>query len=281
LFVSSLYFLHLDSFSSPLSPQTPPPSTSPLLLSAQSLPSATSSSHPWGLPASDPFNGFALRSQIYKELSEFVASPPSNATSRIIFDDISNSYDGAQNLTMFHEHMTQATFCPQPAGDSPSRRAIYEALLLGCIPVIFRERSYGRLFPSTPEINDMSRYTVYVDENDLIANGVSLIERLEAVSEVDIRRMRRHIQRIASRLQWSIPEEEEWLPAPGHALPAGVPIFNATANAEQAELHPPHADAFSTLLNELAAIRDGDWVQGVARDLRKGMQSFGRAPTTV
>jgi hypothetical protein len=177
--------------------------------------------------------------------------------------------------------MTQATFCPQPAGDSPSRRAIYEALLLGCIPVIFRERSYGRLFPSTPEINDMSRYTIYVDENDMINGGASLIERLEAVSPVEIRRMRRHIQRIAPRLQWSLPDEEEWLPAPGQTLPAGVPIFNQTAAIELAESHPPHQDAFSTLLKELAAIRDGDWVPGVARDLRKGMQQFGRPATTV
>jgi hypothetical protein len=32
-----------------------------------------------------------------------------------------------------------------PAGDSPSRRAFYEAIQLGCIPVIFREKSYGRV----------------------------------------------------------------------------------------------------------------------------------------
>ncbi|GAA6029995.1 hypothetical protein JCM8097_009206 [Rhodosporidiobolus ruineniae] len=240
---------------------------------------AAAASHPWGLPASDPFNGFALRGALYKQFSDYVASSSSDpAAPKILFDDITNSWDGAQNLTLFHEHMAQAVFCPQPAGDSPSRRAIYEALLLGCIPVIFRERSYGRLFPSSPDINDLSKYTVYVDENDLI-NGVgpSLVDRLAAISLVEIRRKQRHIHRIAPRLQWSMPDgEEEFLPAPGAQLPPGTRVFNATKAAEEEKAHPPHADAFTTLLKELAAIRDGDWVLGVARDLRKGMKSFGR-----
>ncbi|BGP13220.1 hypothetical protein JCM10213_005010 [Rhodosporidiobolus nylandii] len=238
---------------------------------------AAAASHPWGLPASDPFNGFALRSALYKQFSDYVASPPPDAKSRIIFDDITNSFDGAQNLTMFHEHMVQAVFCPQPAGDSPSRRAIYEALLLGCIPVIFRERAYGRLFPSSPDINDMSRYTVYIDENDMInSSGPSLVERLEAISPAEIRKMQRHIHKIAPMLQWSLPEEEEWIPQPGVELPAGTPTFNATAAAEQERLVPSQPDAFTTLLKELAAIRDGEYVPGVAKDLRRGMQQFGR-----
>ncbi|GAA5974127.1 hypothetical protein JCM11641_003450 [Rhodosporidiobolus odoratus] len=239
---------------------------------------AAAASHPWGLPASDPFNGFALRASLYKQFSDYVASPPPDATSRIVFDDITNSFDGAQNLTMFHEHMSQATFCPQPAGDSPSRRAFYESLLLGCIPVIFRERSYGRLFPSSPEINELSRYTVHIDENDMINNhGPSLVQRLEAISPVEIRRMQKHIRRIAPKLQWALPEEEQWFPQPGQDLPAGTPIFNLTqAKEQEIRLGPSQPDAFSTLLKELAAIRDGEWVPGVARDLRKGMQKFGR-----
>ncbi|GAA5902970.1 hypothetical protein JCM6882_009659 [Rhodosporidiobolus microsporus] len=241
---------------------------------------AAAASHPWGLPASDPFNGFALRNSLFKQFSDYVASPSQQDASspHIIFDDITNSFDGAQNLTMFHEHMSQAVFCPQPAGDSPSRRAMYEALLLGCIPVIFRERSYGRLFPSSPDINDMSRYTVYIDENDMINNvGPSLVDRLAAISPVEIRRMQRHIHKIAPRLQWSLPEgEEEWIPRAGLHLPAGTPTFNATKAAAEDAAHPPHADAFTTLLKELAAIKEGEWVPGLARDLRKGMQSFGR-----
>lgn len=180
--------------------------------------------------------------------------------------------------------MAQSIFCPQPAGDSPTRRAIYEAMLLGCIPVIFREKSYGRLFPSSPEINDMSRYTVYVDENEMI-NGVgpTLIQRLEQITPREIHRMQRHIAKIASKLQWSIPEEELYYPLSAHSqnaqpLPEGIPMYNHTISLQQQAEEIPIVDAFTVLLKELETIRSGEWVAGVARDHRKGMKpkAFGK-----
>ncbi|BGP37219.1 hypothetical protein JCM10449v2_001124 [Rhodotorula kratochvilovae] len=241
---------------------------------------AAGASHPWGLPASDPFNGFSLRAALLKEFSDYVEAPPANAKSEILFDNITNSVDGAQNLTLFHEHMAQSVFCPMPAGDSPSRRAFYEALQVGCIPVIFRDRSYGRLFPSSPEINDLAKYTIYVDEAELVAGvGPSLIQRLEAINPVDVRRMQQHIARIAHKLQWSVPDgDEEWLPQGARALPPGVPVWSRAAAAKREEAHPPQMDAFGMLLKELARIRDREWVPGVARDLRKGVtgKAFGR-----
>ncbi|GAA6061178.1 hypothetical protein JCM10212_002391 [Sporobolomyces blumeae] len=241
---------------------------------------AAAASHPWGLPASDPFNGFALRAKLREEFGAFVKSS-GNSTSRIIYDDITNSLDGAQQLELFHEHMEQAVFCPMPAGDSPTRRAIYEALLLGCIPVVFREHSYGRLFPSSPEINDMSKYTVFVEENDLINSvGPSLIERLEAIPASQVRKMQEHIRRIAPSLQWSLPEEELWfdpkMTAPSaQSLPPGRPVFDRQKEIEREEANPPMQDAFETLLKELEKIKRGEWVAGHARDNRRGMKKFG------
>ncbi|GAA5936902.1 hypothetical protein JCM3775_002739 [Rhodotorula graminis] len=248
---------------------------------------AAGAMHPWGQPASDPFNGFALRAALRKEFADYLETRPENATAEILFDDITNSLDGAQNLTLFHEHMAQAKFCPMPAGDSPSRRALYEAVQLGCIPVIFRERSYGRLFPSSPEVNEMSKYSVFVDEADFVAGaGPSLVERLERIPPADVRRMQQHIARIAHKLQWSIPDgPEQWLAPAASAslvkqqrLPDGVPVWNQAAAVEDERAHPPQMDAFGMLLKELARIRDGEWTPGLARDLRRGVttKAFGR-----
>ncbi|BGP29323.1 hypothetical protein JCM10296v2_001062 [Rhodotorula toruloides] len=240
---------------------------------------AASATHPWGLPASDPFNGFALRAVLHKEFKSYVDSPPLNASSQILFDDIKLSVDGAQNLTLFHEHMASATFCPMPAGDSPTRRAFYEAIQLGCIPVIFREKSFGRLLPSSPEINDLTKYTVFVDETEMI-NGVgpSLIDRLQAISPVDVRRKQQHLQRIAHKMQYSIDEEDEqWLEAASTTpAPAGVTKFNRTLELEKEARHPVSLDAFGMILKELRTIKEGKWVPGVAKDLRTGMKTFGR-----
>ncbi|GAA5976880.1 hypothetical protein JCM5350_007276 [Sporobolomyces pararoseus] len=241
---------------------------------------AAAASHPWGLPASDPFNGFALRAKLREEFESFVTFP-GNSSSRILFDDISNSVDGAQQLDLFHEHMEQATFCPMPAGDSPTRRAFYEALLLGCIPVLFREHSYGRLFPSSPEINDMSKYTVFIEENDIVNSiGPSVIEILEQVPASRIRKMQEHIRKITPNLQWSLPDKDLYfdptITAPSaQSLPPGKPVFDLQKEVTREEKNPPMQDAFETLLKELDVIKRGEWKAGRARDNRKGMQKFG------
>ncbi|GAA5894456.1 uncharacterized protein JCM6883_002108 [Sporobolomyces salmoneus] len=241
---------------------------------------AGASSHPWGLPASDPFNGFALRAKLHQDFESFVASP-GNSTSRIMFDNIAKSLDGAQQLELFHDHMEQAVFCPMPPGDSPTRRAFYEALLLGCIPVLFREHSYGRLFPSSPEINDMSKYTIFIEENDIVNSvGPSVIERLEQVSATRIRKMQEHIRKITPKLQWSLPDKDLYfdptVTAPSaQSLPPGQPIFDLEKEIAREEKNPPMQDAFETLLKELETIKRGEWKAGRARDNRKGMQKFG------
>ncbi|KAK4050569.1 hypothetical protein OIO90_005036 [Microbotryomycetes sp. JL221] len=242
---------------------------------------AASATHPWGTALSDPFNGFAVRAALRKEFKAYEERPADEKTSQILFDDIIDAMDGGQNLTMFHEHMTEAVFCLMPAGDSPSRRAFYEAALLGCIPVIFRENSYGRLFPSSPEINDLDKYTVFIEENDLI-NGVgpSVIERLERISPREIHRMQRHLQSIATKLQWSVPKDNEWFPLRDNTplIEAGLPIYNHSRSVKQQLESPQVVDAFHMLIKELDTIRKGQWRAGLARDTRKGVsaQRFGR-----
>ncbi|GAA5923909.1 uncharacterized protein JCM15063_005496 [Sporobolomyces koalae] len=240
---------------------------------------AASTTHPWGASALERFNGFALRAALAKEFTEYNARSERTPTStgpKILYDEITNSMDGAQNLTMFHEHMAQSTFCPMPAGDSPSRRAFFEAVLLGCIPVIFRQHAYGRLLPSSPEINDVTRYTVFVPENDLILEqGPSLIERLRSISTSEIRQKQQHLHSIAAKLQWSIPSQEEWFESDPWVeqserviIPQGAQTFNITRTKEREAILPVTQDAFSMLLRELSTIRGGNWKLGQVEDLR-------------
>ena len=227
---------------------------------------------------SDPFNGFALRGALHKEISGYLSQEPEDQTSKILFDDITNPVDGNQNLTDFHEHMASSVFCAMPAGDSPTRRALYEAVQLGCIPVIFRERSYGRLLPSSAEINDMSKYSVFVEETDLI-NGIGegLIKRLERITPREIHRMQRHIRGIAPKLQWSMPDEEAFFPPGKHSdqETTGRPAYNRTLSLARQNNMGSTVDAFSMLMKELDTIKSGKWVPGMARDKRKGLQPFG------
>ncbi|SCZ92521.1 BZ3500_MvSof-1268-A1-R1_Chr5-2g07939 [Microbotryum saponariae] len=246
---------------------------------------AAAVSHPWGAPASEPFNGFALRQVLQRQFSNYVALPAEQQTSRVIFEDLKVDHDGSQDFEGFHSSMASSVFCPMPAGDSPTRRALYEAALLGCIPVIFRERSYGRLFPSSPEINDLSRWTVYVDEHEMIEGvGQGLIERLEAITPYEIQRLQRHLASIAAGLQWSVLDEDQWYPPArvSHTNPGvynQTSFYNHTKSIEQQRRASPVIDAFSLLVKELEGIRDGTWRAGIARDHRVGKHSkhFGKS----
>ncbi|GAA5887187.1 hypothetical protein JCM16303_002221 [Sporobolomyces ruberrimus] len=242
---------------------------------------AASTTHPWGAPALERFNGFALRAALHKEFSSYNARSDLLSTSpRILYDEITNAMDGSQNLTMFHEHMSNSIFCPMPAGDSPSRRAFFESILLGCIPVIFRQHAYGRLLPSSPTINDVSKYTVFVPENDLIfERKPSLIEKLESIPDKKIKELQKHLHEISPKLQWSIPtsEEEEWFESEPWVpenervqIPQNAKVFNLTRVKEEAvkEKVDTREDAFSMVLKELKCIRDGNWKLGKVEDLR-------------
>lgn len=113
--------------------------------------------------------------------------------------------------------------------------------------------------------------------------GPSLIERLELIEPHEIRRMQRHIRSIAAKLQWSLPEAQEWFPPAPHsqrspAIPDGAPVHNRTLSLTRQRGGAQITDAFVMLLRELESIKSGEWVAGVARDHRKGMtpQRFGK-----
>merc|ERR1712187_993520 len=44
-------------------------------------------------------------------------------------------------IGLYASHMMDSTFCINPAGDTPTRKGIFDALVLGCIPVITDSRS--------------------------------------------------------------------------------------------------------------------------------------------
>jgi hypothetical protein len=57
--------------------------------------------------------------------------------------------------------MHQSQFCLQPPGDSPTRRSFFDAMLAGCIPVIFsKEAAWSQYFHHLP--NDGASYSVYI-----------------------------------------------------------------------------------------------------------------------
>ncbi|CAA0312197.1 unnamed protein product [Arabidopsis thaliana] len=75
------------------------------------------------------------------------------------------------------ELFRDSEFCLQPPGDSPTRKSIFDSLILGCIPVIFDPYSaYYQYTWHLPE--DHRRYSVYINKEDVKLKRVNVIEKL-------------------------------------------------------------------------------------------------------
>lgn len=173
-----------------------------------------------------------------------------DSPTRTKFDNMVH-YQEEGFLTRMYEHMTESVFSLEPAGDTPTRRGFYDVLLNGAIPVVFRNDTYDRLLPSSPEM-DPWLFTVYMDEQEIIDGvGGSVIERLERIPKDEIRRKQEHIQRIARKLQYSRPTED-----------LGLPLDSPTKHTLVRASGEPFdfgEDAFSMILKELDTIRRGEW----------------------
>lgn len=98
---------------------------------------------------------------------------------------------------------SRTVFCPVPAGDSYTRKAIFDSILLGCIPVLFTKGSIiqYRWFMSEEEVDEVS---VYIPMFDVVTKDVDHVAVLAAIPPEVIRRKQRKIREIAPRLQYSM-----------------------------------------------------------------------------
>lgn len=111
-----------------------------------------------------------------------------------------NGVGGDVSMRTMARGMLDATFCLQPEGDTPSRKGIVDALLLGCIPVLFTRRQL-RLWPWHWEAASAS---VFVD-GAAVANGTiaSVLDELARVPERRVRELQAAVEAVAYRMQYS------------------------------------------------------------------------------
>jgi hypothetical protein len=98
--------------------------------------------------------------------------------------------------------MLNATFCLQPGGDTPSRKAMVDSLLLGCIPVLFSPVQL-HLWPWHW---DTAHTAVYVDGDAILNGSVSVIDALASVPPARVRAVQAAIEATAYRMQYSAVE---------------------------------------------------------------------------
>ncbi len=99
----------------------------------------------------------------------------------------------------FFANASTAWFCPQPQGDTPTRRSTFDCLLAGAIPVFFDEDSVNR-FP-WGDLIDPYEMVQLVKERDI---PVLFTDLLPAIPMQDRKRKLQMISRFAHIYQYSL-----------------------------------------------------------------------------
>ena len=105
----------------------------------------------------------------------------------------------AIHLISWFEH---SMFCLQPAGDSPTRKSFYDAIMCGCIPVIFNYENKVK-YPFEDKI-DYNKLTVKINASD-VKNSLSVYNVLRKIDKEAIKVKQNYMYKIMNYLQYSYP----------------------------------------------------------------------------
>jgi hypothetical protein len=101
--------------------------------------------------------------------------------------------------------LPQYQFAFQPPGVTPTKKPFFDALLSGCIPVIFQPR-FDIPFSHMLNYHD---FTVYVDPVEILDTGVDIVQVLRRMPWRQVKHMQKTIKMIAKFLQYGLYDGED------------------------------------------------------------------------
>lgn len=115
--------------------------------------------------------------------------------------------NGVVNATSQMLLFREAKFCPAPPGDSITRKSLFDALVAGCIPVIFAKASLSQYlwYFNQSELQDIA---IFIPKQSILEQSANFLEILQAISEEEVARRQRLIASIAPRLQYAVVPED-------------------------------------------------------------------------
>ncbi|CAM6099493.1 unnamed protein product [Calypogeia fissa] len=99
-------------------------------------------------------------------------------------------------------------FCFQPPGDSPTRKAVFDCLVAGSIPVFFTPATaHAQYLWHLPAHG--SSYSVLLDEMEVLATKENVLEILDRIPEEEVRAMQAVIhERIIPAIVYDLPDRD-------------------------------------------------------------------------
>lgn len=112
------------------------------------------------------------------------------------------------NIADFLSVYRKAIFCLIPPGDDPARKALFDAILSGCIPVIFEVATIYNQYPWHIGEQNALDISVNIPGGQVRAGKLNFMKVLLDIKPEVIRRKQEAIARVAPRIQYAIPPIE-------------------------------------------------------------------------
>lgn len=99
----------------------------------------------------------------------------------------------------------KAEFCLCPPGDDPGRKAVFDSIVSGCIPVVFHESTIFNQYPWHMGEEISLDISVYIPGTKIISGELDLMTTLNSISPNIIKKKQIAISQIAPKIHYSIP----------------------------------------------------------------------------
>jgi len=148
-------------------------------------------------------------------LALFIGSPHRSALRKSILDnfkyntslvkmvDPGRTLGFMSHMQYYFDLMSNSTFCLEPGGDSPTRKGFFDALLAGCIPVVFEE-CFLKSLPFSGMLSEK-----HEDFMVLIRDPRTTLQVLLEIAETRLDSMREAGRRVAWQLNYAVPGSKD------------------------------------------------------------------------
>ena len=117
--------------------------------------------------------------------------------------ETAHSCNGVVNATNQMLLFLKSQFCPAPAGDSVTRKSIFDSLVAGCIPVLFSRASLNQYSWHISD-EEVDKVAVFIPMLNIINGTTNFLDILRSISAQEIIEKQRYIAEIAPRLQYAV-----------------------------------------------------------------------------
>lgn len=157
----------------------------------------------------------------------------------------------------------RAQYCLSPPGDTVTRKSLFDALIAGCVPVIFAKATitqYSWYF-TMQEIEDIS---IYISIPSILVQGTNFISILSAIPKETLLLKQRAIEKLAPRLQYSV------IPAQISQQINISTIGNSKYSDDPVILwEPPYYDAVNVVIDKILDHQNIQPLDGFTIDQRR------------